>query len=43
MSQIYNKGVKVKKKIIEKIHAGLERTKGIEKYLVLFKPRLDSG
>jgi len=43
VSKIYNKGVKVKKKIIEKIHAGLERTKGIEKYSVLFKPRLDSG
>ena len=43
VSKIYNKGVQVKKKIIEKIHAGLKRTKGIEKYSVLFKPRLDSG
>jgi hypothetical protein len=39
----YQNGVKVSKKIMGKIHAGLQRTKGIEKYSVLVKPRLDSG
>jgi hypothetical protein len=43
VTKTYKKGVKVGKKIMNKIKSGLQRTKGIEKYSLIFKPRLDSG
>ena len=38
-----NKSSSLRKKLMDKIHEGLQRRKGIEKYSVILKPRLDSG
>jgi len=43
IKKTYEKGVKVAKKFMKKIHDGFQRTKNIEKYSVLITPRLDTG
>ncbi len=43
ITKTYEKGVKVAKKVMKKIHDGFQRTKNIEKYSVLITPKLDTG
>ena len=43
INKVYEKGVKVADKIMKKLNEGFTRKKGIEKWFVIIKPRLDFG
>lgn len=43
VKKVYYNGVKVIKNIMDKLHDGFYREQGIEKYLVIVTPQLDTG